>query len=123
MARTLIYLKERGIVTYDELAEKTLTVTSEYNGNQDRINEINSWQKDIAEFQKKIGTYGKTKEKYSHYKSSKSISRLHGKNSEKPNTPPPLITKPNTLTSPSMKRRKAPITKLCLSRLFTSKTY
>jgi hypothetical protein len=68
MARTLIFLKERGIGTYDELAEKTRTVTSEYNGNQDRINEITSRQKEIAELQKKIGTYGKTKEKYSHYK-------------------------------------------------------
>ena len=68
MARTLIYLKERGIGTYDELTEKTRTVTSEYNGNQDRINEITSRQKEIAELQKKIGTYGKTKEKYSRYK-------------------------------------------------------
>jgi hypothetical protein len=68
MARTLIFLKERGIGTYDELAEQTRAVTKDYNGNQDRINEINSRQKEIAELQKKIGTYGKTKEKYSHYR-------------------------------------------------------
>ena len=68
MARTLIFLKERGIGTYDELSEKTRAVTNDYNGNQDRINEITSRQKEIAELQKNIGTYGKTKEKYSHYK-------------------------------------------------------
>jgi hypothetical protein len=71
MARTLIFLKERGIETYDELAEKTRTVTSECNGNQTRINEISSRQKDITELQKKIGTYGKTKEAYSHYQKLK----------------------------------------------------
>ena len=68
MARTLIYLKERGIGTYDELEQKTRLVTSEYNGNQGRIDEITSRQKEIAELQKKIGTYGKTKEKYARYK-------------------------------------------------------
>jgi len=68
VARTLIFLKGRGIGTYDELAEKTRTVTSAYNGNQERINEINSRHKEISELQKKISTYGKTKEKYSRYK-------------------------------------------------------
>ena len=68
MARTLIFLKERGIGTYDELTEKTRTVTSVYNGNQDRIYEISSRQKEIAALQKQIGTYGKTKDKYLRYK-------------------------------------------------------
>ena len=68
MARTLIFLKERGIGTYEELTKKTQTVTDEYNGKQDLINEINFRLKEITELQKKIGTYGKTKEKYSHYK-------------------------------------------------------
>ena len=61
-------MKERGIGTYDELEQKTLLATSKYNGNQDRIDEIKTRQKEIAELQKKIGTYGKTKEKYSRYK-------------------------------------------------------
>ena len=68
MARTLIFLKEKGIGTYDELVKKSQTVTNDYNGNQTRINEINSRQKEIAELQRQIGTYSKTKDTYAHYK-------------------------------------------------------
>jgi hypothetical protein len=68
MARTLIYLQERGIGTYDELKEKIQTSSKLFNGNQDRIKTIETRQKEISELQRQIGIYGKTKEAYAEYK-------------------------------------------------------
>jgi hypothetical protein len=71
MARTLIYLKENGIDSYDELVQKSTAVASDYNVKSKRIREIETRQKEITELQKHIGQYGKTREIYKLYRSQK----------------------------------------------------
>jgi len=68
MARTLIFLKERGIGTYDELNKKIRTMDSEHDGKTMRIKEIETRQKEISELQQNIGTYNKTKDTYNEYR-------------------------------------------------------
>ena len=69
-ARTLIFLKEQGIDSYDKLREKSCAASGEYNALSKRIREIESRQKEIGELQKQIGNYGKTREVYAKYKAS-----------------------------------------------------
>ena len=71
MARTLIYLKENGIDSYDELVQKSAAVASDYNVKSKQIREIETRQKEIAELQKQIGHYGKTREVYKLYRNQK----------------------------------------------------
>ena len=71
MARTLIYLQEQGIDSYDDLVAKSDTASSDFNGRLNRIREIEARQKAISELQKQMGTYGKTCEIYAQYKKSK----------------------------------------------------
>jgi hypothetical protein len=67
IARTLIYLKDKGIDSYSELKVKANSATSDFNDKQIRIKEIESRQKEISELQKQIGTYSKTKDYYAEY--------------------------------------------------------
>jgi hypothetical protein len=67
MARTLIYLKDKGIDSYDELKVKANYATSDFNSKQSRIKEMESRQKEISDLQKQIGTYSKTKDYYADY--------------------------------------------------------
>jgi hypothetical protein len=71
MARTLIYLQENGIGSYEELMEKSAAASGSFNSKRKRIVEIETRQKEISELQKQIGTYRKTKEIYSLYLRSK----------------------------------------------------
>ena len=66
-ARTLIYLQENGIGSYDDLSKKSAAVSSDYNGRLNRIKEIEARQKEISALQKQIGTYKDTRENYSAY--------------------------------------------------------
>lgn len=63
-AHTLIYLQEQGIDSYDDLVKKSSAASGEFNSRLTRIKEIETRQKEIAELQKQIGTYGKTREIY-----------------------------------------------------------
>ena len=69
-AKTLIYLKEVGIDSYDELVKKSASASSDFNSRLNRIREIESRQKEISEFQRHIGTYSKTRNVYAQYKKS-----------------------------------------------------
>jgi hypothetical protein len=73
MAKTLIFLKERGIGTYSELNEKISSMDKEHGGKSDRIKEIETHQKGISELQRQIGSYGKTKDTYNEYKRLKKV--------------------------------------------------
>jgi hypothetical protein len=70
MARTLMFLKEQNIESFDELAEKTADVSAEFSRVTADIRAIESRQKEIAELQRQIGTYGKTRDVYNAYKRS-----------------------------------------------------
>ena len=71
MARTLIFLKEKGIGTYEELTAKINSASMSFNDNQNRIKEIEERLKNISELQRQIGIYGKTKDVYTEYKQTK----------------------------------------------------
>lgn len=70
-ARTLIFLQEHGIDSYDELCEKASTASGEFHKLSKRIKEIETRQKEITELQKQIGTYGKTLGTYRRYRNIK----------------------------------------------------
>ena len=69
-ARTLLYLKEQGIDSYEELANKSSASSSDFSERHKRIKEIEARQKEITELQKQIGTYRKTRDIYAQYKAS-----------------------------------------------------
>jgi hypothetical protein len=66
-ARTLIYLQENKIDSYDELVKKTTAASSGFNSRLNRIKDVEERQNEITELQKQIGTYGKTREIYKAY--------------------------------------------------------
>ena len=69
-ARTLIFLKEHGIDSYEELREKSDAASSEFHRLSSRLKEVETRQKEINELQRQIGTYSKTREVYAKYKAS-----------------------------------------------------
>ena len=69
-ARTLMFLQENGIDSYDDLCTKAAAASAEYNGRNNRIKEIESRQKEINDLQAQIGTYGKTRDVYAAYRES-----------------------------------------------------
>jgi hypothetical protein len=69
-AKTLLFLQERGISTYDELAKKSTAASAELSAINKRISELDARQKDISELQKQIGVYGKTRAVYETYRKS-----------------------------------------------------
>jgi hypothetical protein len=71
MARTLIFLKERGIETYDNLTSKISFTGKNFNDRTTRIKEIENRLKEISELQRHIGTYDKTKSTYASYQKLK----------------------------------------------------
>ncbi len=79
-ARTLVYLKEVGIDSYDDLRKKSSSSSDDFYKVTKRIKEIESRQKEIAELQKQIGTYGKTREVYAQYKASGWDRRFYNSN-------------------------------------------
>jgi hypothetical protein len=70
-ARTLIFLQENGIDTYDDLRHKSRAASDAYHERSGRITEIEKQQKEISELQKQIGTYSKTREVYAKYRAIK----------------------------------------------------
>jgi hypothetical protein len=69
-ARTLMFLKENGIDSYDELCEKASAASSEYHKVSERLKDIGSRQKENNELQKYIKQYGATRDIYAKYKRS-----------------------------------------------------
>jgi len=69
-AKTLIFLKEHGIESYEELKKKSSSASGDFGTLTKRIREIEARQKEIAELQKQIGTYGKTRDIFAKYKTS-----------------------------------------------------
>jgi hypothetical protein len=69
-AKTLIFLKENGIDSYEDLLKKSSSASGDFAACTNRLRDIETRQKAIAELQKHIGTYGKTREVYAKYKAS-----------------------------------------------------
>jgi hypothetical protein len=69
-ARTLIFLKEHGIDSYDELCEKSSAASTVFHASNERLKEIGTRQQEIKELQKYIGQYSKTRDAWARYKKS-----------------------------------------------------
>jgi hypothetical protein len=69
-ARTLIFLKEQGIDSYDELKEKAAAVSVKFTKLSHEIRDIEDKQKHITALQKHIGNYGKGRAVNERYKAS-----------------------------------------------------
>jgi hypothetical protein len=70
MAKTLIFLQEQGIESYEELKKKSSSASGDFAALAKRIKEIEIWLSEITELQKYIGQYGKTRDIYESYRKS-----------------------------------------------------
>jgi hypothetical protein len=70
-AKTLIFLQEKGIDSYDDLVVKSAAASENFNALTKKIKDIEPRLKEIAELQKYIGQYRKTRDVYAQYKESK----------------------------------------------------
>jgi hypothetical protein len=71
MAKTLVFLQERGLADYDTLAEKAQAAAGDFDQTAARLKAIESRLSEISALQKHIGAYSKTREVYSRYRDSK----------------------------------------------------
>jgi hypothetical protein len=69
-AKTLVFLQENGIDSYEDLRKKSSSSSGEFATRTTKIKEIESRLKEITELQKYVGQYGKTRDIYSAYKTS-----------------------------------------------------
>jgi hypothetical protein len=69
-AKTLLFLQENGIDSYEDLKKKSSSASGDFAALTGRIKAIEARQKEVAELQKQIGVYGKTRDIYSKYKAS-----------------------------------------------------
>jgi predicted nucleic acid-binding Zn-ribbon protein len=63
-------LQEQGIDSYEDLKRKAAAASNEFESLSDKIKDADKKLKDIAELQKQIGTYGKTRGVFDAYKRS-----------------------------------------------------
>jgi hypothetical protein len=77
MAKTLIFLQEQGIDSYEELRKKSSSASGDFAALTKRIKEMDTRLKEIAELQKYIGQYGKTRDVYEAYRKSGWSSKFY----------------------------------------------
>jgi hypothetical protein len=69
-AKTVLWLQENGIDTYDDLKARAKSASGEHRRLAQEIRDLDAKQKDISDMQKQIGTYGKTRAVYEKYRAS-----------------------------------------------------
>jgi len=69
-AKTLIFLKEKGIDSYEDLKKKAPSASGDFSALTKKIKESEQRMSEISELQKQIGTYGKTREIFAAYRKS-----------------------------------------------------
>ena len=69
-AKTVLWLQENGIDTYDDLKARAASASGEHRRLAQEIRDLDAKQKDISDLQKQIGTYGKTRAVYEKYRAS-----------------------------------------------------
>jgi len=69
-AKTLVFLQENGIDSYEDLKKKSSSASGEFSALTTKIKDIEARQKEISELQKYIGQYSKTRDVYAAYKAS-----------------------------------------------------
>ena len=80
MSKTILFLKEQGIESYDELSEKSSRISAEFTEITSSIKAIETRQKEISELQRHIGNYGKTRDVYTEYKRSGFAPKFYEEN-------------------------------------------
>ena len=68
MAKTVMYLQEKGLTDFGELEKACAAAVKKFNGLSDRTKAASARMKDISELQKPIGAYIKTREIYAQYR-------------------------------------------------------
>jgi len=68
MAKTLIYLEERGLTDFRELEKACDAAARKFNNLGVQMKAADKRMKDISELQRHIGTYSKTREIYAQYR-------------------------------------------------------
>ena len=68
MAQTINYLREHGLLDYDELKKKSSELTARYHELSDRIKSAEARIKEISELRTQIINYAKTRDVYATYK-------------------------------------------------------
>jgi hypothetical protein len=71
MAKTLLWLQENKIDSYEDLCRRASAASGEFHRRNKEIREIGDKQKSISELQKQIGVYVKTRKTWERYKASK----------------------------------------------------
>ena len=66
-AKTLVFLQENNISSYENLCEKASAVSSEFHALTEKIKDIETRLNEISDLQKQIGTYSKTRDIYKKY--------------------------------------------------------
>ena len=69
-AKTLLYLQENGIDSYEDLVKKASSASGDFSSLSKKIKDIDKRLAAIIELQKHIGTYSKTRGIYSKYRAS-----------------------------------------------------
>ena len=87
MAKTMNYLREHGLLAYPDLKAACDTAVQKYHDFSDRTKANETRMREIAELQRHIGTYIKTREVYVQYRKLP----LKSKKIFTPNTPAPLL--------------------------------
>lgn len=68
MAKTVIYLQEKGLTDFGELEKACDAAAQKFNDLGDQMKAAEQRMKDISELQRHIGTYSKTREVYAQYR-------------------------------------------------------
>jgi hypothetical protein len=76
-AKTLIFLQEQGIDSYEDLKKKASSASGEFVALSKKIRDTESRMSEITELQKYIGQYGKTRDIYAAYKKSGWSSKFY----------------------------------------------
>jgi hypothetical protein len=69
-AKTLVWLQEQGIDSYDDLKKKAAAASGGFAALTKKIRDAETRMNEVSELQKYIGQYGKTREVYAAYKKS-----------------------------------------------------
>jgi len=69
-AKTLLFLKENGIDSYEDLQEQASRASAKFSEITEKIKAADKRLAEISELQKEIGVYGKTREVYAQYRAS-----------------------------------------------------
>jgi hypothetical protein len=79
-SKTLLFLKENGIDSYEELVKKSSSASGDFATLTRKIKDAEAHMAEISALQKHIGAYGKTRETFARYKKSGYSEKFYEEN-------------------------------------------